>query len=135
MNSVSLKSQDSPPNDGAMKLLDVRWNHAGGVKIVIASVKSDRRYCISFESIVGLRILNELDIASFWLCASREVIASSCLFEVTEGGWLALEKTRDDFYSKHEAKSPAEFLIAGYQECVGVLSHARPVITEIGAEA
>jgi hypothetical protein len=118
-----------------MKLEDVRWNHAGGVTIVIASVKSGRRYCITFESIVGLRILNELDIASFWLGASREVIAGSCLFEVSEGGWLALEKTRDDFYTKHEGESPAEFLIAGYQECVGVLSHARPIITEVGAEA
>lgn len=130
MRAVQLSPIPVPFRDDAVKVVEVRWGNGGATFVEILSKRSGRRGRIEFGDDVGLRILSELDLASMWMDADREVLKATWLFEVHAGGWLELESTRSDFYTKHEAPV-REFLIAGYQECVSVLSRQGPTVIEV----
>lgn len=117
--------------DDSMKVVGVCWSDCGPTIIDLLSRRSGRRAKAEFEGDVGLRILEELDLAGMWMGTDRSVLRESWLFEVEAGGWFDLESTRDDFYKQHEAPI-REFLIAGYQECVSVFSRNAPKVVEQG---
>jgi hypothetical protein len=75
-------------------------------------------------------MLGELDLASMWLDTDKSSLKATWLFQVNTGGWLELECTRNDFYTQHELQQPKEWLVAGYQECVSILSASSPEICE-----
>lgn len=114
--------------------MGVRWSDGGSTFIELLSKRSGRRGQVEFRDDVGLRILSELDLATMWMGADRGLLKETWLFEVHAGGWLELESTRPDFYTKHEAPD-REFLIAGYQECVSVLSRQGPTVLEVTGDS
>jgi hypothetical protein len=120
-----------PFRDDAMKLIAVHWSDRDVVRIEVASSRSKRGCVVEFDSVAGLRLLGELDLAATWIRADPEQLRASWLFKVTSNGWFALEASRNDFYLKHETPTPSEFLVAGYQECLSVLSHVEPKVREL----
>jgi hypothetical protein len=130
MNPAQLTPIAVPFADETMKVTSVYWSDIEATQIVVASKRTGRSFVVEFESVAGLRMLDELDLASIWINSTSETLASTCLFKVDAGGWLELESTRDDFYTQHWENQPYEFLIGGYLECVSVLSLLPPVILE-----
>jgi hypothetical protein len=80
---------------------------------------------VAFESVEGFRVLDEGDLLEFWPTCSRP---NGWLWQVHEGGWFALESTRALFLpEKHQGVH--EFLVAGDNECVSVLSRNYPTVS------
>lgn len=84
---------------------------------------------VVFESVEGFRVLDEGDLLEFWpMCSSR---SGHWIWEIQEGGWIALESTRPGFVGK-KYKQATEYLITGQNECVSVISFDRPTLVEQG---
>lgn len=125
-----------PFNDDAVKITDLRWSDGEQpTRIAVASRRSGRSCIVEFDAVIGLRMLDELDLASTWHGMPADFLKSSWLFAVKSGGWFDLEATRPDFYTQHVLQKPTEFLVAGFQECVSVLAPSFPRILEIGSDA
>lgn len=131
MRAVQLSPVAVPFVDDSMKVVGVSWSATGPTTIDLLSKRTGRKAKVEFEVGVGLRILDELDLAGIWMGTDRSILRGSWLFEVEAGGWFDLESTRDDFHKKHEAPI-REFLISGYQECVSVFSGNAPKVVEQG---
>jgi len=116
--------------DDSIKVVGVHWGDERCTQIEVLSKRTGRTFVVEFDSVVGLRVLHELDLAGIWMSSDRQALGSSWLFEVSAGGWFELESTRDDFYTKHQDTRPFEFIIAAYQECVSVLSTSHPRVFE-----
>ena len=128
MTTLSVANIQVPFTDDSIKIVGVSWTDDLGLKVSIQSKRSRLACEVHFEHASGLRMLHELDLASWWSEIPSDARNAGWLYEVSGGGWLALESTRPDFYSQHERRD-SEFLIAGYQECLSVFSSSPPVIT------
>ena len=111
-------------SDKATLVEEVKLSNSG-LEIIVAS--KEWKIQVKFDSNWGFRVLDEMDLSEFW--AECNLTVGWC-FEVVEGGWNSLEKTRDSFVSGklYETK---EFLIVGLNECVSVLALEPPEITEL----
>jgi hypothetical protein len=77
---------------------------------------------VVFPSVWGFRVLDELDLTEFW---SECSLKTGWLFEVTAGGWKALELRRANFVTGRMYEDLREFLVVG-NDCVSVLSKDEP---------
>jgi hypothetical protein len=77
---------------------------------------------VVFPSVWGFRVLDELDLTEFW---SECSLKTGWLFEVTAGGWKALELHRAHFVTGRLYEDLREFLVVG-NDCVSVLSKDEP---------
>ncbi len=79
---------------------------------------------VVFDSPMGFRVLDEGDLLEFWPTCSAD---NGWLYEITQGGWLSLEATRDGFLlaGQHDVR---EFFLAGENACVSVLAVEAPGI-------
>jgi hypothetical protein len=134
VNPTNLRPIAVPFTDDSMKVVAMRWSDTESTLIEVVSKRTGRAFVVEFESVIGLRMLGELDLASLWIESTNEILKSTWLFQVNAGGWLELESTRGDFYIQHQETKPYEFLVGGYQECVSVLSPLPPHIQECTEE-
>ena len=116
--------------DDSIKVIGVNWRDERCTQVEVLSKRASRTFVVEFDSVIGLRMLHELDLAGFWLNSDKQVLSASWLFEVSAGGWFDLESGRDDFYTKHQDTRPIEFIVAGYQQCVSILSASYPRVFE-----
>lgn len=98
-----------------------------GLDIIVAS--ENWKVKVNFDASYGFRVLDEVDLCEFW---SKCNLTQGWCFEVLEGGWNALEKTREHFVSG-KLYGPREFLIVGLNECVSILAHEPPIVIELPA--
>ncbi len=119
-----------PFSDDAVRIIGLDWRESGDVNVQVGSKRAGQSCVVQFSEVVGIRILDELDLASWWVEAERACLASSWLFAVDANGWLAFEQTRQDFYTKHMPHETFEYLLAGFTDCVSILSSSslRPAI-------
>ncbi len=96
-----------------------------GLDIIVDS--ENWKVKVNFDATYGFRVLDEGDLCEFW---SECNLTQGWCFEVLEGGWNALEKTREHFVSG-KLYGPREFLIVGLNECVSILAHELPIVTEL----
>jgi hypothetical protein len=80
---------------------------------------------VVFPTTWGFRVLDELDLTEFWSQCSMK---TGWLFEVTDGGWKALEMRRAHFVSGRLYDDLREFLVIGITDCVSVLSRDAPTV-------
>lgn len=93
-----------------------------GLSISVSSQHWDAK--VVFGQTYGFRVLDELDLTEFW---SQCSLADGWFFEVSSGGWKALELTRPYFLSgRHDWVR--EYLIIGFNECVSVLTKEEPLV-------
>lgn len=91
---------------------------------LILAVQSGRTNVeVVFPSLWGFRVLDELDLTEFWAHCSQR---TGWLFEVTDGGWKALELQRAHFVSGRLYENLREYLVISLNECVSVLSQEEP---------
>jgi len=134
MPTLSVTIIEVPFNDDSIKITGMAWTDDLGLTVSILSQKSRLTCEVHFEHASGIRMLHELDLASWWSQIPLEALKTGWLYEVTAGGWLTFESTRQDYYSQHE-KRDSEYLITGYQECLSVFSNSPPVILRAKREA
>jgi hypothetical protein len=134
MTSVVLEAVPVPFRDDAIQVVSVGWRAEEPILVEVLSKRSGRRCEVHFPESSGMRVLGELDLASFWMGQPARVLQSTWLFVVRRGGWFDLEATRQDFYTQHEAPV-VEYLVAGYEECVSVLSRSQPKLEEVSRAA
>lgn len=125
---LALKSIDVPFNGNSIKLIGSNWSDNGATTFIVRLNETGELAEVAFTGGVGIRILEELDLASWWMEASGAQLSDSWLFHVSSGGWFDFESTRDDFYKKHESDKPKEYLITGYQECASILAYSEPSV-------
>lgn len=82
---------------------------------------------ITFHQPIGFRVLDESGLCEFWPEYSEP---NGWLYEVLEGGWLDLERTRAGFWTIQAGLR--EFLVCG-NECVNVMTGFPPTIEELDA--
>ncbi len=80
---------------------------------------------IDFGVIAGFRVLDEGQLLEFWGPDTE----SNWLFIVKNKGWLAMEASRKTAPFITEDGKITEYLIAGINDCVSILSYGQPVIT------
>lgn len=100
----------------------------GAVVVVLACSLNDKRHIegvrVTFPSTTGFRMLDELDLARYWL--SKEFTRGSYLLEVTDGGWAA-EETELQGYERPRR----EWLALTGNACVSVFCDVEPQVSEV----
>ena len=127
MTSLSVSPIEVPFNDDSIKIVSIAWSDELGLKVSILSKRSKQSCEVHFKLVSGMRMLHELDLASWWIQIPREARSTGWLYQVKAGGWFAFESSRLDFYSQHE-EPDSEYLVAGYDDCLSVFSGLPPVI-------
>ena len=79
-----------------------------------------------FRDVVAFRVIDERELTEFWNAYSEP---NGWLWEVTEGGYLALERQRDSF-NILDLKLREHFVVCNY--CVNVLSSDSPEFLSLG---
>ena len=94
------------------------------LRIALSFRDIDDTVHVSFEGVRGFRVLDEGDLLEFWEPDAR---ASGWLWRVKDGGWFALESTRQGFVSGI-TDCYKEYLVVGVNDCVSVISTNEPKI-------
>jgi hypothetical protein len=81
---------------------------------------------VEFRDVMGFRVLDEGELTEFW---SPDVRPGGWLWQIDQGGWLDLEKTRPFFFAGI-GDTPDEYLVAGVNDCVSVLATSVPKIVQ-----
>jgi hypothetical protein len=79
---------------------------------------------LKFTNVTGFRLLDELDLARYWL--SNKFERGSYLLEVSDGGWAAEETELQGFRNPRR-----EWLVVTGNGCASVFSNAAPEITPL----
>lgn len=85
---------------------------------------------ITFNDIVGFRVLDERDLIEFWNTYSKP---NGWLYEVHEGGWFELESNRLQFNCIDYGPRLREFFLVD-DKCISVLTMELPVIEDLGQD-
>lgn len=118
---------ESPYKSDRSTIVDEVKLSDSGLDIIVES--KNWKIKANFDATWGFRVLDEGDLGEFW--TECDLTKGWC-FEVFEGGWNSLEKTRDHFVTGKLCE-PHEYLIIGLNECVSILAHEPPVITELAS--
>lgn len=127
---MTLKAQAYLSADGIEPYSDIEsvQYQNGALVVVLACALNDGRNIegirITFSGATGFRLLDELDLARYWL--SKEFTRGSYLLEVTGGGWAA-EETELQGYEKLRR----EWLALTGNACVNVFCEAEPQVSEV----
>jgi hypothetical protein len=97
----------------------------GALRIEIGELGGTRRLEVFFAQAEAFRVMDERDLGEYWPECSTP---NGWLFEVTDGGWLKQELERPGSLVARIHKELREFLIAGEDDCVSVLSLSMPEI-------
>lgn len=81
---------------------------------------------IVFQSPAGFRVLDERDLCEFWDHYNEK---NGWLYEVEQGGWLDLERTRPLFNSHEFFTGLREFFLVD-EMCISVLTVRPPEISD-----
>jgi len=128
-----IEAIDVPFNGESIKLIEARWFDEGATTFVVRLNETGQLAEVTFEHDEGIRILNELDLAGWWMNSSGAKLSDSWLFLVNSGGWFEFESTRDDFYKKHESTGSKEYVITGCQECISIFTSCKPIVRVLNA--
>ncbi|MCP5304352.1 MAG: hypothetical protein H6953_02805 [Chromatiaceae bacterium] len=94
------------------------------LRVKVMFEKKEQPVYVGFEGVQGIRVLDEGDLREFW---SNGACTDGWLFEIRNGGWFDLERTREGFVSNPEI-GLREYLVAGINDCVSVLSYEAPTV-------
>ena len=79
---------------------------------------------VDFGAIAGFRVLDEGQLLEFWGPDTE----NHWLFTVESKGWLAMEASRETAPFITEDGKLTEYLVAGINECVSIISYGEPTI-------
>jgi hypothetical protein len=125
---MTLKAFAYLPANGVEPYSDIEsCRYEDGAFVVVRACSLDdsrsvRGVSFKFSNVAGFRLLDELDLARYWL--SNEFARGSYLLEVTDGGW-AEEETELQGYERPRR----EWLAVTGNACVSVFSTSEPEIS------
>ena len=97
----------------------------GTLRIEVCELGGSRRLEVRFAATEAFRVMHERDLGDYWPTCSTP---NGWIFEVTAGGWLSQEFERPDSLVAKIHSELQEFLIAGVEDCVSILSLAAPEV-------
>lgn len=83
---------------------------------------------LTFSSIVGFRVIDELHLTEFWKDYHEK---AGWLWEVQSGGWMDLGNLRSTFCARDVIPELREFLIVD-DMCISVMTATTPTVRELG---
>ena len=95
--------------------------------VTVRDLKSEEEVSLSFSSVIGFRVLDERDLMEFWTECSAP---NGWIFEIISGGWLSSESTRPGCLIATMSPAAREFLVAGCNSCVSVISLEEPALRQ-----
>ena len=128
VDSISVPFHTSS-HRSSIEIESVVWSTKPPTVVTVRSFETGEQVKINFKDDCGLRILNEVDLAGWWMNAKGSPLSESWLFEIKEGGWLESESKRSDFSLRYSKEKIREFLITSESECVSILTLSEPKIT------
>lgn len=127
---MTLTAQAFSPTDGVAFTSDVESVEYtdGGLVVVLARSMDEnqevRGIKITFPNVTGFRLLDELDLARYWV--AKDFPRGSHVLEVKGGGWSSEEDMLQTFETARR-----EWLVVSGNACVSVFCRAEPEITEV----
>ncbi len=97
----------------------------GVLAIHVKSAVSDESVIVEFVDTVGFRVLDERDLMEYWPECSKP---SGWLFEITTGGWLSQEASREAGFFVRMNPEVKAYLISGEDDCVSVICRNMPAV-------
>lgn len=107
---------------GGARLVAIR---SDGVDLELEMESDAGGVRVSFRDVVGFRVLEERELCEFW---NDYATPNGWLWEVHEGGWLDLERTRATFGS---LRLPLREWLVVDDRCVSVIGENPPELREI----
>jgi hypothetical protein len=102
-----------------------RINYEDGIlSVCVVSSREGATATITFENVVGFRVLDEGDMLEFWPNCSYGAL----VWQIHEGGWFSFERHRSGLFGDMH-RNASEFLIASEEKCVNIISHALPRVS------
>ncbi|MDR9850717.1 hypothetical protein [Herbaspirillum huttiense] len=96
-----------------------------GLSIVVRDVYGQSACAVSFEAILGFRVLDELYLMEYWPGCSTK---NGWLFLIQQGGWADQERSRSGTCLHGLHPDVKEYLVTGINECVSVFSLEDPAV-------
>src|SRR5690606_14526133 len=106
----------------------------GALTILIhAFSPDDGEWRITFNSQVGIRMLDERDTPEFWHSSVKYLDgkSESVVYEVVEGGWLGQQLAHSPIMQSGFYRRLKEYVIGGGAPCVSVLSESEPTVLRL----
>jgi len=103
----------------------------GTLRVEIGELGGPRKIDVLFPHAEAFRVMDERDLGEYWPACSTP---NGWIFEVTDGGWLKQELERPNSLVARIHHGIREFLIAGVDDCVSVLSLNKPEMRVLGPE-
>jgi hypothetical protein len=123
MKAESVQSDISFEN--SHEVIDIRYSF-GRLSITVSAPHAET-CVITFEEVVGFRVMDEGNLLEFWPeCSSQR----GWLFRVIEGGWFSQESQRNGFLAG-DVKAISEYLVTGANDCVNILSGLEPKMSRL----
>jgi hypothetical protein len=97
------------------------------LSVVLRAMPENIAWQIKFSGVVGFRVFDERDLLKYWPACS-----GGALFQIHEGGWLPEAKQYADHLNFGFYGEVAEYLVAGEDSCVNVISSELPTVEAFG---
>ena len=108
---------------GDVQLLSVHYDVTSTNRLTLElESPSEGRVRLVFDSPLAVRVIDEGQICEFWNTYSRP---NGWLWQVLDGGWIALESQRARFWGTDHPRPVLEFMVADDQ-CVFVMTMTPP---------
>ncbi|MEC4089593.1 hypothetical protein [Pseudoalteromonas rubra] len=122
MESPSIVGIEERSDSKVPELLSVNYD-LWTLRLTLSFKPSQFTY-VDFEEVEGFRVLDEGQLLEFW----SEQTKYHWIFEIESNGWLSAEASRKTAPSLSEGEDLKEYLVAGINECVSILSYKPPVV-------
>ncbi|PXF63211.1 hypothetical protein [Kangiella spongicola] len=110
---------------GAPEIVSINYD-MWTLRIALLFKNQSRPTYVNFYSIGGFRVLDEGNLLEFW----EKNYGDYYMYIVKEGGWLAMEASRESApLLTVDGSNLTEYLIAGINDCVSILSYSQPTIS------
>jgi len=113
------------PAEGHPEIVNINYD-LWRLIITLSFSKKDNPVYVTFENIVGFRVLDEGDLLEFW---NDEIRLNDWFWNIEKGGWTDLERTRKGFVSGLNNET-TEYLILGINHCISIIANDKPKISE-----
>lgn len=113
------------PSVGHPEIVNINYD-LWRLTITLNFSKKDNPVYVTFENIIGFRVLDEGDLLEFW---DNDLRLNSWFWNIEKGGWTDLERSRNGFISGLHNDS-TEYLILGINDCISIIANDKPKVSE-----
>jgi hypothetical protein len=130
--ATKLRGLGTPTPSKEQRVLNVQLSDVLTI-LVQAFSPYDGEWRITFNSQVGIRVLDESNTPEFWHSSIEHLDSRSdyVVYEVVEGGWLGQQLPHSPIMQSGFYPGLKEYLVGGDTNCVSVLSEDEPIVQRL----